>query len=113
MKNCFKCGLYSQGLSHDLSKYSPEEFLSASAISRVTVPPICTRRRTSAFPTAGCITKGRNRHHWEYWYDMINGKWQPIEMPFPYLVEMVCDRVAACQVYQKENTRRRARWNII
>jgi hypothetical protein len=26
----------------------------------------------------------------------------PLEMPFPFLVEMVCDRVAACRVYQKE-----------
>ena len=26
MKYCFKVGLYKQGLLHDLSKYSPEEF---------------------------------------------------------------------------------------
>ena len=26
MKNCFRAGLYWQGLTHDLSKYSPEEF---------------------------------------------------------------------------------------
>ena len=26
MKNCFRMGLYKQGLLHDLSKYSPEEF---------------------------------------------------------------------------------------
>lgn len=25
-KLCFKCGLYWQGLTHDLSKYSPVEF---------------------------------------------------------------------------------------
>jgi hypothetical protein len=25
-KLCFKCGLYWQGLTHDLSKYSPTEF---------------------------------------------------------------------------------------
>lgn len=27
MKHCFKVGLYKQGLLHDLSKYSPTEFL--------------------------------------------------------------------------------------
>ena len=27
MKECFKIGLYKQGLTHDLSKYSPTEFL--------------------------------------------------------------------------------------
>ena len=27
MKYCFECGLYEQGLAHDLSKYSPTEFI--------------------------------------------------------------------------------------
>ena len=27
MKYCFECGLYQQGLTHDLSKYSPTEFI--------------------------------------------------------------------------------------
>ena len=27
MKYCFACGLYEQGLAHDLSKYSPTEFI--------------------------------------------------------------------------------------
>ena len=27
MKHCFKVGLYKQGLLHDMSKYSPTEFL--------------------------------------------------------------------------------------
>ena len=27
MQGCFKVGLYKQGLLHDLSKYSPAEFL--------------------------------------------------------------------------------------
>lgn len=46
--------------------------------------------------------KGRNKHHWEYWYDMKDGNWQPLRMPFNYFVEMICDRVAACRIYQKE-----------
>ena len=33
---------------------------------------------------------------------MINGVWQPLEVPYRYVVEMLCDRVAACKVYQKE-----------
>ena len=27
MKMCFSCGMYKQGLMHDLSKYSPTEFI--------------------------------------------------------------------------------------
>ena len=30
MKYCFACGLYEQGLAHDLSKYSPTEFIPVS-----------------------------------------------------------------------------------
>ena len=33
---------------------------------------------------------------------MINGEWIPIRMPQKYVIEMVCDRVAACRIYQKE-----------
>ena len=30
MKECFQVGLYRQGLLHDLSKYSPAEFLAGA-----------------------------------------------------------------------------------
>ena len=30
-KHCFKIGIYWQGLTHDLSKYSPEEFWTGAA----------------------------------------------------------------------------------
>ena len=29
-KYCFRLGLYAQGLTHDLSKYSPAEFLTGA-----------------------------------------------------------------------------------
>lgn len=49
--------------------------------------------------------KGRNRHHWEYWLDNGNVKNGviAIEMPVNYVVEMICDRIAASMTYQKEN----------
>ena len=30
MKHCFRCGLYWQGLTHDLSKLAPVEFLAGA-----------------------------------------------------------------------------------
>lgn len=42
-----------------------------------------------------------NKHHWEYWYDMIDGRWQPIAMPDRYVIESMCDRLAACRIYRK------------
>ena len=40
MWNCFQVGLYRQGLLHDLSKYSPEEFCMESAIIREPEAPM-------------------------------------------------------------------------
>ena len=33
MKGCFQVGLFCQGLLHDLSKYSPEEFVTGEIFS--------------------------------------------------------------------------------
>ncbi len=101
--NCFKCGLYRQGLTHDLSKYSPSEFLVSVRYYQGWRSPYIREKELYGFSYGWLHHKGRNRHHWEYWQDMINGKWIPLPMPFNYVVEMVCDRVAACRVYQKEN----------
>ncbi|MBQ7993122.1 MAG: catalase [Solobacterium sp.] len=102
MKNCFKCGLYRQGLTHDLSKYSRPEFHVSVKYFQGNRSPYMYEKEHFGFSEGWLHHKGRNRHHWEYWYDMIDGKWVPLEMPFPFLVEMICDRVAACRVYQKE-----------
>ena len=64
MKYCFECGLYRQGLTHDLSKYSPTEFIPG-------------------------------------WIDYTTNKsgLGGMKMPLRYVCEMVCDRVAASQIY--------------
>lgn len=41
-------------------------------------------------------------HHWEYWLDNGPKGVHPIRMPVNYVVEMFCDRVAASQIYMKE-----------
>ena len=48
--------------------------------------------------------KGRNRHHYEYWtdYSIVLKKSVPMKMPLVYVIEMFCDRVAACKVYLKD-----------
>jgi len=103
MKNCFACGLYRQGLAHDLSKYSYAEFAESVRYYQGFRSPYMYEKEHFGFAAGWLHHKGRNKHHWEYWYDMIDGIWQPIPMPLPYFIEMVCDRVAACRIYQKEN----------
>lgn len=103
MKNCFACGLYRQGLHHDLSKYSRKEFWESVKYFQGDRSPYIYEKEHFGYAPGWLHHKGANKHHWEYWFDVINGKWTPIEMPYNYFVEMVCDRVAACRTYQKEN----------
>lgn len=102
MKNCFACGLYYQGLTHDLSKYAPSEFIESVKYFQGNRSPYMYEKEHFGYAEGWLHHKGRNKHHWEYWYDMIDGKWQPLQMPFNYFVEMVCDRVAACKIYEKD-----------
>jgi hypothetical protein len=102
MKNCFACGLYKQGLTHDLSKYSLSEFHESVKYFQGNRSPYMLEKELFGYANGWMHHKGRNKHHWEYWYDMVDGKFQPLEMPFNYFVEMICDRVAACKIYQKD-----------
>lgn len=102
MRYCFKVGLYRQGLCHDLSKYSPAEFWIGAKYYQGTRSPNAAERSQIGYSTAWMHHKGRNRHHFEYWTDLQKGKdgYQPIPMPFPYIVESVMDRIAASKVYK-------------
>ncbi len=99
--HCFKAGIYWQGLTHDLSKYSPEEFLISSAMYQGTRSPNEGERDTKGYSSAWMHHKGRNKHHFEYWtdYDPKTRKMSPVKMPIIYVAEMFCDRVAASKVY--------------
>lgn len=100
-KLCFRCGLYKQGILHDLSKYTPVEFLSGVKYYQGDRSPINREKEVIGYSLGWLHHKGRNKHHWEYWLD--NGDpIKAIEMPVNYVIEMFCDRVAACQTYQKE-----------
>ncbi len=99
---CFRVGLYRQGLTHDLSKYSPTEFCSGIHYYQGDRSPNAAEREQVGYSKAWMHHKGRNRHHFEYWTDMNlqTRKYESVPMPRRYLVEMVMDRRAACMVYQ-------------
>ena len=75
---CFKCGLYKQGLLHDLSKYSPTELKTGAKYWVGTRSPNSIERETIGYSTAWLHHKGRNKHHWEYWIDFSAVKPQMI-----------------------------------
>ena len=99
-KLCFKCGLYWQGLVHDLSKYSFAEFWRGIKFYTEATSPHVKEREICGYSKAWLHHKGHNKHHPEYWQDIRpSGKSEPIEMPCKYFAEMICDRVAASMIY--------------
>ena len=105
MKGCFKVGLYRQGLFHDMSKYSPAEFLVGCKYFQGNKSPNNAEREAKGYSSAWLHHKGRNKHHLEYWIDYAmppEKGMTGMRMPDKYVVEMFMDRIAATKVYQKE-----------
>lgn len=109
MDGCFRVGLYRQGLLHDLSKYSPTEFLVGAKYYQGNRSPNNAEREDIGYSSAWLHHKGRNKHHYEYWIDYnsreIEGGMTPAPMPVRYVVEMFMDRVAACKIYHGDTYR--------
>ena len=102
---CFACGLYKQGLLHDLSKYSFTEFITGVRYYCGYRSPNGVERERFGYSGAWLHHKGRNKHHWEYWTEFTKGECVPIQMPIRYVIEMLCDRIAANIVYEKKQYR--------
>lgn len=104
MRNCFKCGLIKQGLLHDLSKYSLVEFKNGVKYFVGTRSPNDLERMDKGFSEAWMHHKGRNKHHSEYWVDVnpLTKRYEPVIMPFKYVAEMFCDRIAASKNYNRK-----------
>ena len=104
-QGCFRIGLYWQGLTHDLSKYSRTEFSVGAKYFQGVRSPNAAERDEKGYSEAWMHHKGRNRHHYEYWTDLNKQtrRYESVPMPRQYLAEMVMDRRAACMVYQGKN----------
>ena len=103
--HCFKTGIGWQGLFHDLSKYSPTEFIPGAKYYLGTRSPNERERELFGYSLAWMHHKGRNKHHFEYWVDInpTTKRYDPVPMPLRYVTEMFCDRVAACKIYRGKN----------
>ena len=99
--HCAKAGILWQGLRHDLSKYSPTEFIPGAKYYQGTRSPNERERELYGYSTAWMHHKGRNKHHYEYWndYNPKTKQIENVEMPLKYVIEMFCDRVAASKIY--------------
>jgi hypothetical protein len=108
-QGCFAVGLYRQGILHDLSKFSPTEFMVGARYWQGNRSPNNAERETIGYSSSWLHHKGRNRHHYEYWVDYnlrgeIDGQILiPVKMPGRYVVEMLMDRIAASKVYKGDD----------
>ncbi len=105
IRHCAKAGIFWQGLRHDLSKYSPAEFLCGVRNYQGYRSPNEKERETKGYSEAWMHHKGRNRHHFEYWtdYNPKTKKVEPVPMPLRFVAEMFCDRLAASKIYNKDS----------
>ena len=106
MHYCFRAGMYKQGLLHDLSKYAPVEFLVGCKYYQGDRSPNNAEREDTGISKSWLHHKGRNKHHFEYWIDVSLNKEEGLvgnKMPVNYVAEMLCDRIAACEVYRGKN----------
>ena len=91
-------GIPFRGLVHDLSKYSPSEFIESVKYFDGKVSPIKKSKLANGYSKAWLHHRSRNKHHFEYWYDFNSPIKTPV-IPFKYFCELICDNIAASMVY--------------
>lgn len=97
---CCRVGIPWQGLTHDLSKFSPTEFFPSVRYFQGDKSPIGEERRQNGYSSAWLHHKSRNRHHWEYWVEFRDdGTQYLVKIPMKYTKEMLCDWIAAGKTY--------------
>ena len=105
-KLCFKCGLYSQGIKHDLSKYMPTEFFAGVRYYQGFRSPIDAEKEDKGYSLAWLHHVSHNKHHFEYWVDKeyATMKFQVLKMPLNYIIESTLDKIAASKIYNPNYT---------
>lgn len=99
-KMCRKTGITWQGITHDLSKFSPVEFNESAKYYCGDRSPINACKEANGYSLAWFHHRGRNKHHWQYWVDQIDTESNVVTaMPYKYALEMFCDCIGASMTY--------------
>ena len=110
-KYCFIAGIPLRGILHDLSKFSPTEFIESVKYYQGTRSPIDACKEVNGYSKAWLHHKGRNRHHYEYFIDNLDNGGTALQMPFKDAVELVCDYLGAGNAYMGNNFSYEAEYN--
>lgn len=96
---CFKLGIPWQGITHDLSKYSPVEFWESVKYYQGDNSPIDACKKANGYSMAWFHHRGRNKHHYEYWVDNFDKGMTTNLMPKKYFLELLADYLGAARAY--------------
>lgn len=99
---CFKFSIPVRGVLHDLSKFSPAEFIESAKYYTGYRSPIDKCKEENGISKAWLHHKGKNKHHYEYWQDNFDRGGNPIQMPINDAIEMLADYLGAARAYMKE-----------
>lgn len=110
-KYCFQIGLYWQGITHDLSKFSFIEFSRAIKYWDDKMSSLANECRILGYSQTFLHHRGRNPHHYEYWIHSLDNGGIPAKMPKKYVLELICDYLAAAKTYGA-GPRREYTWRL-
>ena len=96
---CFQVGLYWQGITHDLSKFSLTEIKGALKYWNNSKSSLAYEKELNGYSATFLHHRGRNPHHYEYWIHSLDEGGIAAEMPRKYTIELICDYLAACRTY--------------
>ena len=102
-KFAVKAGIPFRGFIHDLSKFSPTEFIESVKYYNGKRSPLHVAREINGYSSAWLHHKGRNKHHLEYWEDISKTERIGVFMPYKYIVEAICDKISAGIVSEGKN----------
>jgi hypothetical protein len=115
---CCRLGIWWRGITHDLSKFRPSEFIPYARHFFNDVKRGATGYYKSEdtlidpnFDYAWFLHQKRNDHHWQYWIipldeDENGPTCSTVEMPLNVCKEMVADWIGAGRVQGTPNTKR-------
>lgn len=109
-KYCFQIGLYWQGITHDLSKFSFTEFSRAIKYWDDNISSLANERKILGYSQTFLHHRGRNPHHYEYWIHSLDDGGVPARMPKKYVLELICDYLAAAKTYGADSRREYTWW---
>ena len=98
-----RVGVPWRGFMHDWSKFSPTEFGESIKYYVGTHSPITEARKAKGYSSAWVHHVSKNKHHYQYWVDFTANGPVPVMIPYKYVAEMICDKMAAGIVYEGKN----------